>query len=139
MAADSPKKDPAADADATPAGASFPRQARLTRAREFERVLRRPELRVSSGPLRVNAVFNRMAGARLGLVVGKRAVARASARNRIKRVLRERFRQARVELPDLDVVVRVVGPVSRRQLHGHIDRLFQNLKEKAAAREDSSS
>ena len=87
----------------------------------------------------MNAVFNRMSGARLGLVVGKRAVPRASARNRIKRVVRERFRRARAELPELDVVVRVVGPVSRRQLHDHIDRLFQNLKEKAAAREASTS
>ena len=139
MAADTPKENPDRMADGVPAGASFPRRVRLTRARDFERVLRRPELRLSSGPLRVNAVFNRMAGARLGLVVGKRAVSRASARNRIKRVLRERFRQARAELPELDVVVRVVGPVSRRQLHGHIDRLFQNLKEKAAAREISTS
>ena len=120
-------------------GEGFPREARLTRAREFERVLRRPELKLSSGPLRVNAVFNKMASARLGLVVGKRAVSRASARNRIKRVVRDRFRRVRAELPQVDVVVRVVGPVPRRELHGHIDRCFKNLKEKAAAREASTS
>ncbi len=106
----------------------FPRQLRLTRAREFERVLRRPEARLKAGPLRLNLVFNRMHHARLGLIVGKKAVARASARNRIKRVIRERFRTAQQELPAVDLVVRVVGPVDRAGLHRHLDRLLDEVK-----------
>ena len=105
----------------------FPRQVRLVRAREFEQVLRRPDLRISAGPLRLNAVFNRMHGARLGLVVGKKAVSRASARNRIKRVIRERFRTTRGDLPAADLVVRVVGPIGRTELHAQLDRLFREL------------
>lgn len=111
-----------------PVNQSFPRQLRLTRAREFEQVLRRPDVRLGSGPLRLNLVFNRMQHARLGLIVGKKSVARASARNRIKRVIRDRFRKAQTELPPVDLVVRVVGPVGRVHLHRHLDRLLAELE-----------
>lgn len=112
---------------APPVDLSFPRQLRLTRAREFELVLRRPEARLKAGPLRLNLVFNRMHHARLGLIVGKRAVARASARNRIKRVIRDRFRTAQNELPSVDMVIRVVAPVDRARLHRHLDRLLAEV------------
>jgi len=105
----------------------FPRTARLTRARDFERVLRKPDIRLSAGPLRLNAVFTRMQSARLGLIVGKKAVSRATARNRIKRVIRDRFRRVRSELASMDVIVRVVAPVSRADLHRHLDRLLGEL------------
>lgn len=108
----------------------FPRSARLTRARDFERVLKSPELRANAGPLRLQAVFNRMQGARLGLVVGKRAVPRAHARNRIKRIVRDRFRCMRTQLPALDIVVRVAGPVALTGLHAGLDRLFAELARK---------
>ena len=111
------------------ANQSFSRQLRLTRAREFEKVLRRPEARLKAGPLRLNLVFNRMHHARLGLIVGKKAVARASGRNRIKRVIRDRFRTAQHELPAADLVVRVVGEVDRARLHRHLDRLISELKQ----------
>ena len=114
---------------AHPASQSFSRTRRLTRALEFEKVLRRPEARLKAGPLRLNLVFNRMHHARLGLIVGKKAVARASARNRIKRVIRDRFRTAQHDLPAVDLVVRVVGPVDRARLHRHLDRLFLELKD----------
>jgi ribonuclease P protein component len=113
---------------AFPVNQSFPRQLRLTRAREFEQVLRRPQVRLKAGPLRLNVVFNRMHHARLGLIVGKKAVARAIARNRIKRVIRDRFRTAQSELPAADLVVRVVGPVDRAHLHRHLDSLLAEVK-----------
>jgi len=108
----------------------FPRQARLTRARDFERVLKKPDFRLSAGPLRLNVVFNRMHTARLGLIVGKKSVSRATARNRIKRVIRDRFRRIRSELASVDVVVRVVAPVTRTDLHRHLDRLLTELMQK---------
>jgi ribonuclease P protein component len=69
-----------------------------------------------------------MQHARLGLIVGKKSVARASARNRIKRVIRERFRQAQDRLPAVDLVIRVVAPINRAQLHRHLDRLVAELE-----------
>ena len=108
----------------------FPRQARLTQAKEFETILRRPELRLRAGPLRLNAVFNRMQRARLGLVVGKKAVPRAHKRNRIKRILRDRFRRGCDQLGALDIVIRVAGPVKPSDLDGYLDRLFAEIVEK---------
>lgn len=107
----------------------FPRQARLVRPREFEQVLRRPDARLRAGPLRLNVVFNRMQHARLGLIVGKKAVSRAAARNRVKRVIRDRFRRALSGMPAADLVIRLVGPISRAQLHHQLDRLFDELRE----------
>ena len=115
---------------ASEAHCKFSRQAKLTRPQDFERALRRPDLRLRAGPLRVSAVFNRMHCARLGLVVGKKAVARASARNRIKRVIRDRFRLQRRQLAALDVVFRVVGPIQRADLHKLLDELLGELNRK---------
>ena len=75
----------------------------------------------------MSAVFTRMHCARLGLVVGKKAIARASARNRIKRVIRDRFRLQRSQLVAVDVVFRVVGPIPRADLHKLLDRLLAEL------------
>ena len=105
----------------------FPRQARLTRSADFERVLRHPDLRLSAGPLRLNAVFTRMHAGRLGLIVGKKAVAKAHARNRIKRIIRDRFRRERADLPAADLVIRVVAPVARDELQRRLDELFARL------------
>ena len=114
------------------AAEGFPRSARLTRSRDFERVLRRPDLRLRSGPLRLQAVFTRMHSARLGLVVGRKAINRAPARNRVKRIIREHFRRRRGTLTGVDTVIRVVGPVTRADLHRQLDRLFADLATKAA-------
>lgn len=120
-------------------GQGFPRDARLTRSKDFERLLRRPEMRLRAGPLRLNAVFNRMHGARLGLVVGKKAVPRAHARNRIKRVIRDRFRRQRSGLEALDLVIRVVGPIQKSQLHDRLDELFTELSRIANRSQDNES
>ena len=73
--------------------------------------------------------FSAATGNKISFSVGKKAVARASARNRIKRVIRDRFRTAQHDLPAVDLVVRVVGPVDRARLHRHLDRLFLELKD----------
>ncbi|MGI9224948.1 MAG: ribonuclease P protein component [Woeseiaceae bacterium] len=44
-------------------------------------------------------------GARLGLAISKKRCRKATARNRIKRIVRESFRHHRADLGDLDVVV----------------------------------
>ncbi len=75
--------------------------------------------------------------ARLGLVIGKKAIARAHDRNRAKRIIRSRFRHARPALGDVDLVVRVVAPTSDRELHTALDSLFTQLENKA--REDSAA
>ncbi len=46
---------------------------------------------------------------RLGMVVGKRLLPRAVDRNRVKRCVRESFRQVLAELPACDFVVRLIA------------------------------
>ena len=69
--------------------------------------------------------------ARLGLVVGKRAVRRAHDRNRVKRVLRETFRSRRAQLPAADLVVQVTGnDVSNAAVRASFEALLDSLQEK---------
>ena len=95
------------ESDTHPTGFGFPRRYRLTQPSQFQSVLRSPAYVVRRGALRIVANANTMHGARLGLIVGKRAVRAANRRNLVKRVVRETFRQARPGLPALDVVVQV--------------------------------
>ena len=70
-----------------------------------------------------------MPGARLGLIVGKRAVRRAHERNTLKRVAREVFRTARAHLPAMDVVVQLRGPAGRRELRRMLEEEFSSMAE----------
>lgn len=118
---------------------TFPRLARMTRPGEFEAALRRPDFRLQKGPLRLNAVFTRMQTARLGLIVGKKAVPQAQARNRIKRIIRNRFRMIRFDLGSLDIVFRVVDQPSPARLHRDLDDLFSRVEEKIKRRQRKCS
>lgn len=109
----------------------FPRCARLVRASDFERALRNPEFRIRRGALRLVAVANKMQTARLGLIVGKRAVAKAHERNRIKRIIRARFRTGRRRLAGFDLVIRVTDPLRPQELHTALEGLFAELEERS--------
>jgi ribonuclease P protein component len=69
-----------------------------------------------------------MQTARLGLVVGKRALRRAVDRNRARRVLRETFRTLREELPEMDIVVQVIGPASNAEISAALSKLLAELQ-----------
>lgn len=132
---------PGDDAGATLDGSTvttFPRSARLTRPSQFEATMRKPDYRLKSGPLRIAAVRNRMPSARLGLVVGKKAIAKAHARNRVKRIIRDHFRRARFRLGGVDLVVRVLGAISAEELHQRLDSLFSDLEKKTGEAETDS-
>lgn len=85
----------------------FSKNARLTQRGEFDRVFATPDQRSSD---RYFIVLGRFCGeerARLGIIVAKRHIARAHERNRVKRVVRESFRQYRFKkLLDLVVLAR---------------------------------
>lgn len=69
-----------------------------------------------------------MQNARLGLVVGKRALRRAVDRNRAKRVIRETFRVNRRDLPGMDIVVQVTGPASKDDLREMLMKLLSEMR-----------
>ena len=84
--------------------AGLPREARLRRAADFA-ALRHSAGRLSSGSFRIRFGSNEAGVARLGLAISKRVSKRAVDRNRIKRVIRESFRHARLDLPAVDILV----------------------------------
>lgn len=119
---DAPRAARASRRNTAPTG-SFARDARLTRPAEFDRVFsegRRRRLK------HFTLVFAPAASRpRLGMSVGRRASPRAVVRNRIKRIVRESFRQAK--LPAVDVVVVAhpnIGHVERRTMRVELDAGF---------------
>lgn len=112
----------------TPDG-RLPRQARLTDKPQFDRV-HREGLRVSDGLFTVIAKPNEFGRPRLGMSVGIRAAGCAVNRNRVKRVVRERFRLTQQELPAVDVVVNAkpgAGKASRTELAASIATLLERM------------
>lgn len=68
-----------------------------------------------------------MGTARLGLVVGKRALPRAHERNRARRVLRETFRHSRAELPAMDIIIQVTADASNSVYRNSLQKLLAEM------------
>lgn len=110
----------------------FSRAARLLRKQEFERVLKQRQYQVNVAPFLLLGI--RATVARLGIIVGKRHLARAADRNLVKRLVRESFRRWRWRLPAVDLVVMLrqrVPALDRAALHRQIEALWHGLIEKA--------
>lgn len=63
-------------------------------------------------------VPNQCGHARLGIVVGRKALLRAVDRNRFKRLVREQFRKVAARLQPLDIVVQAQGKLAQATLDG---------------------
>jgi len=68
-----------------------------------------------------------MRSARLGLVVTKKGTPKAHRRNRVKRIIRERFRLQAGKLPAADIVVQVFSGLDDARLEQALDELFTTL------------
>lgn len=82
---------------------------------------------------------NHLEHARLGVVVGKRVARRAVARNYMKRVMREIFRENLPEIVSLDIIARVHKPFAKKDfvaVREELEKLFVSLK-KCLARSSS--
>jgi len=102
----------------------FPRCRRLRKTDEFSSVFSF-KCSASGVYLQVLAKPNQAGYARLGVIVGKRTLRRATGRNYAKRVVRELFRRHQHGLGALDYVVRV----HRAFAPGNFDAVQQELKE----------
>jgi len=88
----------------------FPPEARLRTPADFNRAFRAGS-RTTDSCFRVYANSSK-AAARLGISVARKAVSDATARNRIKRQVRESFRSHRAILPAVDIVVQAKPPAA---------------------------
>ena len=86
-------------------GAALSRRLRLQQPAQFKAVFDGAELRISAGPLLLLARANQLPHARLGIVIGRKHCPLATRRNRVKRLLRESYRQQQAQLQGLDIIV----------------------------------
>lgn len=82
----------------------FSKRVRLLKPAEFSRVFKKAH-RSSDRQLTILAALNDVGFPRLGLAISKKHARRAVDRNRIKRLIRESFRQNLASLPSADFVV----------------------------------
>ncbi len=85
-------------------GSRFPRETRLLNGAQFRRVFEQAE-RFADRFFPVLGRPNALHTTRLGLASSKKVDKRAVGRNRIKRLVRESFRQHRHQLSAVDLVV----------------------------------
>jgi len=114
---------------------AFPRLNRLTEAAAFDRVFKQAQ---RSGDRFFTVLFcrNNLGYPRLGLAIAKKRVRRAVARNRLKRIIRDSFRQAKNQLLGVDIVI-----MARDQAEPATNgELFTSLKKhwQVAARSNQS-
>lgn len=109
--------------------AGLPRDARVRRAGDFA-ALRQASGRLGGRCFSVRWRPNGLGQARLGLAISKRVSKRAVERNRIKRLVRESFRRARLGLLPIDLVVmarETAAGVPGTELLAELDALWRRL------------
>jgi ribonuclease P protein component len=120
-------------------GARFRPHEHVRSPADFRRAFDRRKS-ASDPVLVVHAVENGLPYARLGITVGRRKVRKATARNRLKRWVREAFRQNKVALPvgvDLIVAPRS-AEVTYHQVRASLVALAQASAARLAARPRAS-
>jgi ribonuclease P protein component len=85
--------------------ASFDKHHRLLTSSDFKFVFDNAPIRVSHPNILVLAKPNTCGCPRLGLVIAKKHVKKAVTRNKLKRLVRDSFRNGRKNLPEIDVIV----------------------------------
>lgn len=110
---------------------NFPRSHRLRKREDFNAVYE-AKVRESRGPLTVYARPNGLPHSRMGISTSRK-VGIAARRNRIRRLLRESFRQLQHELPrgyDLLVIVRAHEPLMLAEYQKLIPAILSKLHER---------
>lgn len=111
---------------------SFPRSARLLKPAEFKQVIGNGRRRRSSSFTAFELANPECIAARLGLTVSRKAMPKAVARNRFKRIVRESFRR-QPQLPRCDIVI-MAAPTARKvsasQLAAELIEYWGRLRER---------
>ena len=107
--------------------------ARLVSKADFDRVFADNQ-RARTEYVVVMARPNPVGYPRLGMVIAKRLLARAVDRNRVKRCVRESFRQVLPALPACDFVVRLIAEPVRGDEARDLSRTFKRAGQRAVAK-----
>jgi ribonuclease P protein component len=110
----------------------FTKQQRLTKAYEFSQVFENNQHKANSNHLLLLAMTTQLPLPRLGLVISKKNVGCAVARNRVKRLSREVFRQRCDLLPPSDLIVLAkpgISGLSNQKLIALLHQMFDKLQQ----------
>ena len=112
--------------------AEFTAAHRLLRENGFNHVIRAEN--IADKHFKIFFVRNGKCNARLGMIVGKKTLPSAVDRNRVKRIIREAFRQHNIKQCKLDVVVmaRRVYPQESGAQAGNLKMLFSRVESRCA-------
>jgi len=104
---------------------------RLSRAEGFDHVVHAANL--TDKLYKIFFVRNGKKNARLGIVASKRILPGAVQRSRVKRVIREAFRQHNIKNQQLDLVVMVRGADIQAPQSEDLIKLFSRIEDKCAS------
>jgi len=107
--------------------------ARLVNKADFDRVFADNQ-RARTDYVLVMVRPNQVGYPRLGMVIAKRLLVRAVDRNRVKRCVRESFRQVLPELPACDFVVRLIAKPVPGEEARDLPRTFKRAGLRAMAK-----
>lgn len=113
----------------------FTRSKRLLNASQFQNVFDGTRYKVGHAHLLLLATPNSLDHPRLGLVVAKKNVRFAVARNRVKRAARESFRLNQEKLAGVDIICmarRGIADLDNATLNKLMAESFQRLAKKLA-------
>jgi ribonuclease P protein component len=113
----------------------FPSELRLLKTDDFSSVFNFRK-RISATTLVIHYRNNLQPHPRLGLVVSKKVAKLSVDRNYMRRVLRELFRRNKVNLGNLDLVIRPQKPFSSKnynEIAQEFDMLITKLKSRLQA------
>ena len=107
--------------------ASLSKSERLLLKEDFSAVFSAPTGQFSASPLRILYRKNDLGLSRIGIIIPKKIVRLASARNRHKRLIKEQFRRVKESLPNVDIVFLLKRKVSEKELMWGCDRTWNFL------------
>ncbi len=112
----------------------FTRDYRLLNSSDYKEVFDNAEYKVSCRYILMIAIKHRNQS-RVGIVVSKKNIPKATKRNRVKRLIRESFRVTKSQIPNLDVIVlirRGIDDLPNVKISSKLDSLWRDLCAKTA-------
>ena len=110
----------------------FTEACRLLRVDGFDHVIRKEK--VADKHFKVFFTHNSKNNARLGIIANKKLIPYSVDRNRVKRLIRETFRQHNIKHSKLDLVVMLCGNYSRKieMRIDNLNKLFSQVEGRCA-------
>lgn len=108
----------------------FSKEKRLLNSADFSRVFEQVEIKYATKHYLFLARHNRVKQARLGLVISKKHIKTAVNRNRIKRIVRDGFRNHQHKLNNLDIIFisrRHLGMMENMKIHQSLANVWQKF------------